>query len=267
MNTISFVTANYVAQQLNYHMTEGWNQGDTATVEYYRPIETFHERFDALLGNIRALGFDAIDLWLAHLHPSWATPEHIAAAQTLLNKHDLRITSLAGWFGSTIEELDASCKLAVALNTSILAGTSALLPQHRERVIEILQHYNVKLGIENHPEKNSQEVLDKIGDGASGYIGAAIDTGWFGTQGYDAAQAIIELQDHLLALHLKDVLAPGAHDTCRYGQGVVPIEQCVQALQQIGYTGVITVEHEPELYDPTEDVRESYAMLRGWLQM
>ena len=30
-NHISFISANFVARQLNYHMTEGWMQGDKAT--------------------------------------------------------------------------------------------------------------------------------------------------------------------------------------------------------------------------------------------
>ena len=32
MNMISFMTANYVARQIGYNMTEGWMQGDNATV-------------------------------------------------------------------------------------------------------------------------------------------------------------------------------------------------------------------------------------------
>ena len=31
--------------------------------------------------------------------------------------------------------------------------------------------------------------------------------------------------------------AAGGHETCRFGQGVVPIEQCVRILKEIGYDG------------------------------
>jgi len=37
------------------------------------------------------------------------------------------------------------------------------------------------------------EMLAKIGDGEDGAVGTAVDTGWWGTHGYDAAQAIREL--------------------------------------------------------------------------
>jgi hypothetical protein len=63
MNTIAFMTANYVARTLDYHMTEGWMQGEGATQAYFRPLETFRERFDILLADIRALDFEALDLW------------------------------------------------------------------------------------------------------------------------------------------------------------------------------------------------------------
>ena len=41
MNTISFMSANYVARQVNYQMTEGWMQGDAAPNAYFRPLDTF----------------------------------------------------------------------------------------------------------------------------------------------------------------------------------------------------------------------------------
>ena len=58
----------------------------------------------------------------------------------------------------------------------------------------------------------------------------------------------------------------GAHHTCRFGQGVVPVRACAQALRRIGYTLPISVEHEPERADPREDVRASAALLRGWME-
>ena len=55
MNTISFMSANYVARQLNYHMTRGWGQGETATNNYFMPLETFPQRFEDLLVLVREL--------------------------------------------------------------------------------------------------------------------------------------------------------------------------------------------------------------------
>ncbi|MCI0579594.1 MAG: sugar phosphate isomerase/epimerase [Chloroflexi bacterium] len=266
MNQISFMSANYVARPLGYRMTRGWGEGDKATNEAFRPLETFGQRFIGMLQDIRALGFKAIDLWLAHLNPLWATSEHVATARAALEQHGLPVVSLAGGFGSTPEEFEASCRLAVALNTNILAGSTAMLDKDRPFVVATLQAYGLKLGLENHPEKRPEEMLAKIGDSGDGVLGTTIDTGWYGTQGYDAAEAIDKLKAHLVHVHLKDVLAPGAHETCRYGRGCVPIEGCVQMLQRLGYQGGISVEHEPEHFDPSEDCRANLAMLQEWLR-
>lgn len=265
MNPISFMSANYVARQVGYRMTEGWGQGDKATNDYYRPLETFEQRFNEILSDVRRMGFEVIDIWLAHLHPEWATPDHTRIARSLLDRHHLKVSSLAGGFGATPEAFEASCKLAVALDTKILGGSTPLLDSDRERVVKTLQQHSVQLAIENHPEKTPDELLAKIGDGGEGTIGAAVDTGWFATQGYDAAQAIEKLSPHLFLIHLKDVLAPGAHITCRYGRGCVPLERCIRVLQRLRYQGTVCVEHEPEDFDPTADVVASAAMLKAWL--
>lgn len=262
---ISFMSANYVARQLNYYMPEGWMQGDKATQDWFRPLSRFRARFDELLTEIEAMGFDALDLWLAHLHPDWATPEHLDIARELLARHRLSVVSLAGDFGSTREAFMRSCALASALNVPLLGGMTALLASDRAFVVEALRTHGLKLGIENHPEKTPDELLTRLGDDDQDIIGAAVDTGWFGTQGYPAAEALAALHGRLFHVHLKDVRAAGAHETCRFGEGIVGIEVCVQTLSRIGYTGAISIEHEPDTYDPTADVRASFRMLRGWL--
>lgn len=264
-NTVSFIGANFVAQQVGYQMTGGWGQGDRAASEYFRPAETFAERFEELLAAVRRLGFSAMDIWTSHISPTWAGEEHLSAACDLLNKHGVSVPSLAGWFGSTAEEFEASCKIASRLGVPVLAGSTSLLEQDRSLVVALLQRYSLRLGLENHPEKNPEELRRRIADGGEGTIGAAVDTGWFATQGYDAVSALSELEEHLFHVHLKDIRAAGAHETCRYGEGIVPVEECVMALRRLSYRGPISVEHEPESFDPSEDCRASRVMLEAWL--
>ncbi len=264
-NTISFMTANYVARPVGYHMTEGWMQGDDATQAHFRPAETFAERFDAYLRDIQALGYAAIDLWLAILHPEWATETHISAALDLLQRYRFPVVSLAGWFGGTRAEFDAVCRLAGRFDCTILGGGTSLLDSDRAYVVARLRESGLKLGIENHPEKTPQVMLARLGASDEDVIGTAVDTGWYGTQGYDAAQALDELRDRLVHVHLKDVRQPGAHETCRFGMGCVPVEQCVRTLRAIGYAGPISIEHEPDLFDPADDLKVNLQLLREWM--
>ncbi|WP_210508726.1 sugar phosphate isomerase/epimerase [Naasia sp. SYSU D00057] len=261
VNAISFMGANLVAQQLDWNMTKGWNQGDTAANEWYRPLETFEERFDAFVASAVDAGFDTVDVWHPQLSYEWATEEHLAAAQRVLQRHGVTVASYGSYYGDTPEQFRAANEVAKALGTRILGGQTALLKSDRAAVVSILQEYGNVLGLENHPQRSAAELLEEIGDDGADVIGATVDTGWFGTQGFDAAQAIRELGDRVFYVHLKDVRAAGAHDTCAYGDGIVPIEDCVRALREIGYTGPISVEHEPEHYDPFPEVVRSRARL------
>ena len=64
------MTANYVARETGWDARLG--AGRPGDERPFAPIETYEERLDALLAGIRSLGFDAVDVWGAHLAPEWA---------------------------------------------------------------------------------------------------------------------------------------------------------------------------------------------------
>jgi L-ribulose-5-phosphate 3-epimerase len=266
MNTVSFMTANYVARQLGYKMPEGWGQGEKAAMDYFRPLDTYAGRFSRLLDEICQLGFDHVDLWLAHLSPDWASDTHIDRAQEALARHGMSVVSLAGWFGGSLKKFERCCQIAQAVGAPVLGGMTTLVRTERGAMIELLEKYQVVLAIENHPERTPAEVLEQIGDGGRGRIGACVDTGIWATQCYNPDKAIEELRPHILHVHLKDVLRFCEHESCRYGRGIVPLKKCVELLQRTGYTGAYSVEHEPPDYDPSADVKVSGEMLREWLR-
>jgi L-ribulose-5-phosphate 3-epimerase len=254
MNKISFMGANLVAQQLDWNMTEGWSQGEAAANAYYSPIASYEERFDEFVGAAVEAGFDTVDVWHPQLNYLWATPQHISAAQRVLKEHGVAVSSYGSSYGDTADKFRRANEVAAALGTKLLGGQTRLLASDRASTISILKEFGNLLGLENHPQKSAAELLVEIGTDHDGVLGATVDTGWFGTQGMDAAQAIRELGDNVFYVHLKDVRAAGAHDTCAYGEGVVPIADCVKALHEIGYEGAISIEHEPEHYNPFPEV-------------
>jgi sugar phosphate isomerase/epimerase len=182
------------------------------------------------------------------------TDRHIAIARNLLERR-----ALAGGFGATADQFDATCRLAVALHTKVLGGSAPFYDAQREAAIAMLDRHDLALGIENHPGVETPEhMLAKIGDGGQGRIGTAVDTGWYGTVGLDAAKAIEQLRAYVFHVHRKDVRAPGSHETCRSGQGIVPVRACVDVLTTRGYQGAISVEHEPEDIDPRTTARPTW---------
>ena len=254
------MTANFVARETGWAM-HGWGHGDRTTNEAFAPIQTYGERFAALLYDVRELGFDAIDLWGAHLSPEWATDEHIAIAREALAAHGIVVATYATWVqGSSLEQ---ACRLARAVGASLIGGGFSGEPGE---LAPVLRAHGVTLAIENHPERSPEEVLAKI-EAGEGTMAATIDTGWWATHGYDPLQAIEELGPHVAHVHLKDVLHEGEpHETCAWGEGIVDIEGCVRALRGIGYAGAFTIEHEPEDRDPSAEIRAMREQLEGWLR-
>ncbi|WP_369745428.1 sugar phosphate isomerase/epimerase family protein [Paenarthrobacter sp. AMU7] len=260
---LSYMGANLVAQQLGWNMTEGWMQGDDAANAYYRPIETFEERFEAFVDVAVDAGFKTIDVWTGQLNWTWATEAHLAAARRVLDARGVGVASYAGTFGKTPDDFQRACRVAVALETTILGGMCEALTTDRHATLEILRGSGRILAIENHPEKTPAEVLEKIGDDQD-VLGTAVDTGWWGTQGYSAADAIRELGATVKHVHLKDIKAEGAHESCALGDGVVPIEGCLKEMAAMGYNGPVSIEHEPDTYDPTPEVIESKRRVLAW---
>jgi sugar phosphate isomerase/epimerase len=248
---LSFMSANYVAEALGYGRADEWGPFDEATNAAFEPLEGFASRFDELLSRITTIGFDSIDLWFGHLNWRWATPEHVAVTRDAVARHGVRVVSFAGSIGSTVDDVRAACQLANDLDVDLIAGLGGIVHTDRDAAVEVLDAHGVRFGLENHPERTPAEVLAAIGD--AGSLGAAVDTGWWATQGYDPVDAIHELSDRIFHVHLKDVEEPGTHVTCMHGEGCARIADCVDALVELGYEGPVSIEHHAFDHDPTDE--------------
>jgi L-ribulose-5-phosphate 3-epimerase len=264
---VSCITANFVAREVNYALRPfNWGAADRATVEAFHGPR-FAEKFDELCRMVKEDGFDSIDVWVAHLNPWVATPSMVAEAAAILRAHQLTVVAYTGGLGRaglTLAEAEKVYQVARAIDAPLLGV--GLNPANARLAYDLGKEYGIKYAIENHPnEKTPTDLLAQIGDYGE-VIGVTQDTGFWGMFGYDAVKATHELKDHLLHLHLKQVrqTADGWH-SCAYDEGVVNLAGVVQALRQIGYTGAISVEHEPAYEDPRPAVGHSAQLLRGWL--
>lgn len=274
---ISFMSANCAVRALDFRMTmeekttlvtleHRLTESDQDTSVRFAPLETFGPRFEEILTHVSDMGFQAIDLWAGHLHWRWATPEHVAIARDLLRWYDLSVASLVTGPVETREEFEAACRLVRSLDAQMLQGGMPLVSHDREFVVAALARYGLKLGLPVASEQSGQEVLTRSGNGNGKVIGAVIDTSRCGTKGHSAAQAIEDLGEHLIHIQLRDVPAPGADESCRYGQGCVPVERCVRTLMDMEYQGYYCIEHKIMDYDSRDDCRANLAMLRQWLE-
>lgn len=270
---LSVITANYIAEHVGYDLKDGWIKGYEAMSSYFRPLESFRDRFAVLVRRIRQTGFRNMDLYLGHLNPSWATSGHITAALEVLHEEEMTLTSLCGYFGGSLEEFRQCCLLAQSLGAPLLSGSTPLLRENPAELIKLLEAYDLRLGLENHPEKNADEHRAWLPAEPDDSIGLTVDTGWYATQGADVLKELQAVRQHLMHVHLKDIRQPvpgsqsgyelrdKGHETCPLGEGIVPVAACLDYLMESGFPGPVSFEHEPEREDPTEATREAYRYL------
>lgn len=258
-------TACYIGRQTGYALRPfAWGPARSATVAVFSG-PAFAENFDRLAATVRSLGVSLIEVWSAHLAPT-ATPEMVNQATAILASHGLRVAAYAASLrrpGLSRAELERAFQVAADLGAPIIAG--GLHHAYAPTVYALCRAYQVRFALENHPEHGPLEILAQI-DGREDWFGACVDTGWFKTNGVDVPAALDRLSDHGLHVHLKDVRAVGLpHRTCSLGEGVVGIPAVLATLQQLGYRGVLSIEHEPPHRDPTGELAVSVRRVEAWL--
>lgn len=261
---LPFITANFVGRACNYSLKPfDWGKADEATQRLFQSY-AFEKEFSELMTIIADAGFKTIELWTAHLNYGKATQEQIQKAKQILERYELSVYSYSGSLGNSEKELDQSFTLAQTMGAKILAGgfdTSLL-----DKAYKLCQGYKIRFAFENHPNRETPEkIKDTIGNRGD-WFGACVDTGWFATYDIDASEAIIELQNNLFHIHLKDITARGKHETCALGDGIVDIPAVIKTLRKIDYDGCISIEHEPEYHDPINEIKKSLGRLYQWLE-
>lgn len=253
----AFNSASYVARAANYALQPFiWGEAERITVEHLSTAA-----FDVLCADVAAAGFDAIEVWRAH---AWYAQLDEARANTLrqtMARHGLTPIGYAG--GLNGPEAEAMLRATRLLGMNLVSGMVPL--ERASELAQLARQHGVRIGIENHPERHPDEVLAKIGDNAD-VLGACVDTGWWLTQGFDPAAVIRALKGHLLLVHLKDIRAAGAHETCEIGTGILDIEAVLAAIREVGYDGYLSIEHEPVAYDPTAEIVRSRELVERLLK-
>lgn len=245
---IAFNSANLVGRVSGYRFKlTDWMQQHQRTVR-----ETDARAFADVSREIADTGFRAVELWQALADPSVMTAERAKEWRAIMADHALEPIAYGGYIGTGAE------RVAPWLGIDVINGGFNLSP---EEATALCGEHGVRCNFENHPQKTVDEILAPIG-GGNDRLGVCLDLGWLGTQGTDAPETIRKLGPLVRHVHVKDVLAPGRHDTCMLGEGVVDIAGCLRALYDVGYDGWLAWEDEPEDRNPLE----SAAANRTWLE-
>jgi sugar phosphate isomerase/epimerase len=245
---IAFNSANLVGRVTNYHFKlTDWATNHTRTAK-----ETDAKAFADICHEIAETGFVAVELWQALADPSVMTEERAKEWRAIMDDHGLQPIAYGGYIGTGAENVSRW------LGIDVINGMFNMTP---DAATALCRENGVRCNYENHPQKTAEELLSPIG-GGNDWLGVCVDLGWLGTNGVDGPDMLRRLGPLVRHVHVKDVLAPGRHDTCALGEGVANIEGCLQALADIGYDGWLAWEDEPEDRNPMESAVSN----REWLE-
>ncbi|HEU5140534.1 MAG TPA: sugar phosphate isomerase/epimerase family protein [Bacillales bacterium] len=260
---IGLATASYFAKASNYQTSmDDWTNAERRVIESFSLKE-----FNSICSAISNAGFRYIELWMGHAFPKFMTPYFAEEMKKILAHYQLEIIGYTCHLGDPInaprwtELCFETCQMF-----DVKLITSGVSQEGASKIYRYCEEYDMKVAVENHPEKHPNEIRTVIGDYGD-RLGAGVDTGWFGTQGFPAHEALISLKDYLLNVHLKDVKEAGAHHPTALGSGVVDMERCIRTLKELGYDDRVSIEHESEDHDPTKDVRHGRMQVEDWLRI
>ena len=249
---VAFNTANLVARVTDYRFRlSNWGEQHQQTV-----AATDETAWRQVCAEIAATGFHAVEVWEAHASPD-ALDEHKARTwKTILGDHGLQPIAYAG--GLRRETLQMCQWLGIP---HVDGGLGGLNPEEASRLCEDM---GIPFNLENHPERNAEEILSQI-DGGNQWLGVCVDTGWLATQSAPVPETILAIGPFARHTHIKDVKQHGGHETCLLGEGVAQVDVCLEALQRIGYAGWYSWEDEPEDRNPFESAVRNHQWIRDRL--
>jgi sugar phosphate isomerase/epimerase len=246
---VAFVTANLVARFSDYKFELAhWGEQHKKTI-----AATDAAAWRSICREISATGFRAVEIWEAHAAPEAMNRERGATWKAILDEHGLKAIGYGG--GLSRQTLQICQWLDIPqINGWIGENTP-------EQATALCREMDVRFNVENHPQKNADELLKVVGGGDE-WLGVCIDTGWFGTQGVSAPEVIRACGRLVRHTHIKDVTAAGAHQTCLLGEGVAQVAGCIAMLMETGYSGWYSWEDEPEDRNPFDSAVRN----RQWIE-
>jgi sugar phosphate isomerase/epimerase len=218
---------------------------------------------DAAFARMRALGFDAVELWIGHVRDASDDPQRVALE---MRRHGLaaRAYCIGGLFGLPPAEaerrLDAAFRFATALGTDLVTGIvdRALVPTVDRRC----RAHGTRFAIENHWYTELARPRDyEVLDACSPAVGVNIDSGHFAFLGCDLTRVAETLGPRTLNVHLKVVRPESSFSRWRrrrqrdYRMTALPpgpadgLDAFVGALRRSGYDGMLAIEHESDRAD------------------
>jgi protein FrlC len=223
-----------------------------------RDIEEIREQLDRY-----SLEVSNVNAFMLHAegdtyHPSWI--ECDPALRRRRVDHTLRCINLAAKLGARTLSTEPGGPLENMAPEEGLRlfreGLIAVQDRAREQGIRILIEPEPGLLIETSGQfcQFFEELDPEV-------FGLNFDIGHFFCVGEDPAVLVKDLKDYTYHFHLEDIASSRVHCHLMPGDGAIDIPRALRAVDEIGYTGFVTVELYPYEERPVEAAEKAMAYL------
>lgn len=238
----------------------------------------------------------------SHLEATTTTDTVLDGVKGLLERHGVRISSLAayGLLTGASEDatrrnratLEAAIRLAARLGVDTVCTLAGFPPPGKSKaqtiqedlpgafrpILDLAAQHGVRIALENWYATNIQHlehwqmIFEVLPDA---HFGLNFDPSHLEWQGIDHINAIQEFAPRIFHVHAKDVLVNetmrskvgyNGEDWWRYvlpGYGRIRWGEFITALRRVGYDGVLSIEHEDAAFGPEEGFAKSARVLNA----
>lgn len=220
---------------------------------------------DQMIAMMKRINVKNLSVKEMHL-PLNSSDEKIAAVMGKLKDAGINVYTVGVIYMKTKEAVDQAFAYAKKVGVPMIVGVPSYdLIDYAEAQVKA---YDIKLAIHNHGPEDAlypgpKDVYDRI-KSRDKRMGLCIDIGHSMRAGTKPEKAIHEFKDRLFDLHIKDVsIAAKDGKAIEIGRGVIDFPAVIDALRDIKYQGVCSIEFEKDMTDPLPGIAESIGYFRG----
>ena len=198
--------------------------------------------------------------------PVESTDEEIAAFHKKCAEFGVTGYAVGPLYMKSEADIDKYFEYAKRVGVKTIVGVPnyELLPQVDKKVKEYGFNYAIHLhgpDIEIYPD--AEDVWEHTKD-LDPRIGMCLDIGHDTRNGKDPVKDLKKYKSRVFDIHLKDVTGPTKLGySVEVGRGIIDIPAFVKMMRKVGYTGVISLEHERNMDNPFMGIAESIGYFRA----
>jgi sugar phosphate isomerase/epimerase len=198
--------------------------------------------------------------------PLNSTAEQISAFHTKLKEKGVTAYAVGPIYMKTEAEVDRAFDYAKRVGVKLIVGIPdyELLPYVNKKVKEFDMKYAIHIhGPDINIFPDAEDVWNRVKD-LDPRMGICLDIGHDTRNGKDPVADLKKYHSRIFDMHLKDVTGPTKQGySVEVGRGIIDYPSFVRMMREVGYSGMLSLEHERDMKNPFMGIAESIGYIRA----